>query len=156
MAAWLLRELPPAKRIVDLFSGAGTFTFALAPQAPVHAVDSEARLVAALQSAANRAVLGGRVSSEVRDLFRRPLAAPELKRYDIAVFDPPRAGAREQAAELAKSNVPLVLAASCNPSSFARDARLLADGGYRLVGVVPVDQFRWSAHVELVARFERT
>jgi 23S rRNA (uracil1939-C5)-methyltransferase len=155
MAAWLLRDLPPAKRIVDLFSGAGTFTFALAPHAPVHACDSEARLIAALQAAANRAVLGGRVSSEVRDLFRRPLSAADLKRTDIVLFDPPRAGAREQAAELAKSGVPLVLAASCNPSSFARDARLLVDGGYRLVAVAPVDQFRWSAHVELVARFER-
>jgi 23S rRNA (uracil1939-C5)-methyltransferase len=155
MTALLLRDLKPVKRIIDLFSGAGTFTFPLAHLAPVHAADSDAALINALQVAANRAVLGGRVSSEVRDLFRRPFSAAELKRYDIALFDPPRAGAREQAAELAKSAVPVVLAVSCNPSSFSRDARLLADGGYRLAAVTPVDQFRWSPHVELVARFER-
>jgi 23S rRNA (uracil1939-C5)-methyltransferase len=92
----------------------------------------------------------------VRDLFRRPLSPTELKRFDAVVFDPPRQGADAQARELAASAVPVVVAVSCNPVTFARDARVLVDGGYRLVRVMPVDQFLYSAHVELVARFQRT
>ncbi len=91
----------------------------------------------------------------MRDLFRRPFVAAELKRFEAVVFDPPRQGAQAQARELAASAVPIVVAVSCNPATFARDARILVDGGYRLLQVTPVDQFRYSAHVELVARFER-
>jgi 23S rRNA (uracil1939-C5)-methyltransferase len=88
-------------------------------------------------------------------LLRRPLVAQELKPYDAVVFDPPRQGAEAQARELANSAVPLVVAVSCNPATFARDARLLVDGGYRLIGVTPIDQFRHSAHVEIVALLTR-
>ena len=95
------------------------------------------------------------VEAETRDLFRRPLAPDELKAFDAVVFDPPRQGAEAQARELAASKVPLVIAVSCNAATFARDARMLVDGGYRLTAVTPVDQFRYSAHVEIVARFER-
>ena len=95
------------------------------------------------------------VETAARDLFRRPLVAPELKRFDAAVFDPPRQGAEAQARELANSAIPVVVAVSCHPATFARDARLLIDGGYRITAVTPVDQFRHSAHVEIVARFER-
>ena len=91
----------------------------------------------------------------MRDLFRRPFVAAELNRFDAMVFDPPRQGAQAQAAELAKSKVPLVVAVSCSAATFARDAKILIDGGYRLKRVTPVDQFRYSPHVELVARFER-
>src|SRR5690606_15638785 len=110
--------------------------------------------IAALVRAAQAAGLG-RVSGEVRDLERRPLTHDMLGRYDAVVFDPPRAGAKAQAAALAKSGVPVVVAISCNPATFARDARTLADGGYRLDWVAPVDQFLWSPHVELAARFSR-
>ncbi|MGE5145568.1 MAG: RNA methyltransferase, partial [Candidatus Eiseniibacteriota bacterium] len=122
--------------------------------AVVHAVDGVETAIAALTRAAQRAGLG-RVGAEVRDLARRPLLADELRRYDAVVFDPPRAGAKEQAAELARSPVRIVVAVSCNPATFARDARLLVDGGYGLEWVRPVDQFLWSPHVELVARFAR-
>jgi 23S rRNA (uracil1939-C5)-methyltransferase len=96
-----------------------------------------------------------RVTTEARDLFRRPLLAPELARYDAVCIDPPRAGAEAQARELAASSVPRIASVSCNPVSFARDAAILTAGGYRLDWVQPVDQFRWSGHVELAARFTR-
>ena len=106
-------------------------------------------------AAAARAGLGGRITSERRDIEARPLTADELAGFDAVVFDPPRAGAKAQSALLAASAVPRVVAVSCNPASFARDARLLVDGGYRLARVQPIDQFVWSPHVELVAWFER-
>ncbi|HYL47835.1 MAG TPA: class I SAM-dependent RNA methyltransferase, partial [Stellaceae bacterium] len=99
--------------------------------------------------------LGDRVTVERRDLARRPLSAEELARFDAVVFDPPRTGAAVQSRELAASAVPRVVAVSCNPATFARDARILADGGYTLAHVTPVDSFIWSPHLELVARFER-
>ncbi|MFP5515825.1 MAG: class I SAM-dependent RNA methyltransferase, partial [Alphaproteobacteria bacterium] len=141
----------PAARIADLFAGIGTFSIPLAQQAAVHAVESDEPAVVAL----GRSVQGLRLTVERRDLFETPLSAKELNRYDAVVFDPPRAGAAAQAAALAGAKVPRVVGVSCNPSSFARDARLLVDGGYRLVKVWPVDQFLWSAHVELVGLFER-
>ncbi len=95
------------------------------------------------------------IDAQARDLFRRPLMPEELKRLDAVVFDPPRQGAEAQARALAASKVPLVIAVSCNAATFARDARLLVDGGYRLTAVTPVDQFRHTAHVEIVGRFER-
>jgi 23S rRNA (uracil1939-C5)-methyltransferase len=96
------------------------------------------------------------VETEVRDLFRRPLGADELKRFDAVVFDPPRQGAEAQARALAGSAVPTVIAVSCNPVTLARDARILIDGGYRLTRVTPVDQFLYSIHVEVVALFQRS
>ncbi len=140
---------------VDLFCGCGTFTFPLSAQSRVLAVDSAEAAVAALWAAARRADLAARVAVEVRDLDRAPLLADDLADFDVALFDPPRAGAREQAVQLAASKVPAVIAVSCNPNSFARDARILVNGGYDLVEVTPVDQFPWSGHLELVAKFKK-
>ena len=142
-----------AKRIVDLYAGCGAFTLPLAAAAPVHAVEGNASAARALEQAARRASL--RVTVEQRDLARRPLQGDEFKKIDLVVLDPPRAGAREQSDALAKSKVPTIAYVSCNPATFARDARVLVDGGYRLERVVPVDQFLWSAHIELVAVFRR-
>ncbi|HKF71084.1 MAG TPA: class I SAM-dependent RNA methyltransferase [Stellaceae bacterium] len=155
LAELVLGGVGMPKRMLDLYAGLGTFTFALAERAPVHAVDGARSAIAALGSAAARATLSGRVSAELRDLETRPVMRDELRRFDAAVFDPPRAGAKAQARALAESEVPRVVAVSCNPATFGRDARTLVDGGYRLARVVPVDQFLWSAQVELVAWFER-
>jgi len=144
-----------AAKVADLFAGVGTFTFPLAAQARVVAVDGDAAAIRALDHAARSASSAGRVEPALRDLFRNPLDAAELSQFDAVVFDPPRAGARDQAAELARSPVPVVVGVSCNPASFARDARTLVDGGYCLDLVTPVDQFVWSAHVELVGIFRR-
>ena len=154
LVAEVLAGLDHAHRVADLFAGLGTFSFALAGRAAVHAVDGSRPAVLALAAAARQAGLP-RVGSECRDLEARPVLAGEFTRFDAVVFDPPRAGARAQCAELAKSAVRRIIAVSCNPATFARDARLLVDGGYRLSRVLPVDQFVWSPHVELVARFER-
>jgi 23S rRNA (uracil1939-C5)-methyltransferase len=121
----------------------------------VSAFDSDAGAVAALQGAAAATSGLKPVKAEARDLFRRPLVPAELSDFDAVVFDPPRQGAQAQAERLAASRVPLIVAVSCNVATFARDARLLVDGGYRLESVVPVDQFRHTPHVELVARFSR-
>ncbi|HZD24921.1 MAG TPA: RNA methyltransferase, partial [Alphaproteobacteria bacterium] len=144
-----------AGRIADLYAGIGTFSFALARAAPVYAAEQDAAAVAALVAARNGAAGLKQIEAEMRDLVRRPLGPGELARFDAVVFDPPRAGAARQVEELARSKVPLVVAVSCNPATFARDSRTLADGGYRLERVTPVDQFLWSAHVELVATFRR-
>jgi 23S rRNA (uracil1939-C5)-methyltransferase len=149
----VLAGIGEAKHVADLFCGVGTFGFALAANAKVHAVDGDKAAIAALQAAARRA--GVAVEDEVRDLNMRPLLAEEFDRFDAVAFDPPYAGAAAQSRELARSTVKRIVAVSCNPASFARDARTLADGGYRLTRIVPVDQFVWSAEVELVAWFER-
>ncbi len=154
LARLVVGYLSDAAAVADLFAGVGPFALRLAERARVHAVDSDAAAIAALRQAS--AVPGFKpVETEVRDLFRRPLLAAELARFDAVVFDPPRQGAQAQARALAESKVPVVVAVSCNPATFARDARLLVDGGYRLLAVTPVDQFRYSAHVEIVARFAR-
>ena len=145
-----------APRIADLFAGIGTFAFALAGQARVHAVEGWAPAVAAITQAARRAGLAERVTSEMRDLQRRPLDPDELAGYGAVVLDPPRVGAKQQAASLARARVPRLAAVSCNPASFARDARILIAGGYCLVTVQPIDQFVWTPHIELVAEFIRT
>ena len=149
----VVSALADRKRVADLYAGCGTFTLALAAKAKVHAVEGDGPALAALADAARG--LGGRVSTERRDLARAPLAAAELDRFDGLVFDPPRAGAKEQAAEIARSRLGLVVAVSCHPGSFARDARILVDGGFRLERVMPVDQFPWSPHLELVGVFRR-
>src|SRR6185312_10994748 len=131
------------------------FSFPLAEIAPVHAVDSAEAAVQAITAALATAPGLKGIVAEARDLVRRPVLAEELKRIDVAVFDPPRAGAAEQAAELARSAVGRVVAVSCNPATFARDARTLLDAGFRLQRVLPVDQFLWSPHLELVGVFER-
>src|ERR1700720_5059298 len=152
LARLVVSHVSDAAAVADLFAGVGPFALRLAERSHVHAVDSDAAAIAALRQAS--AVPGFKpVETEVRDLFRRPLLPPELARFDAVVFDPPRQGAQAQARALAESKVPVVVAVSCNPATFARDARLLVDGGYRLLAVTPVDQFRYSAHVEIVARF---
>jgi len=147
-----------ARRVADLHCGCGSFTFPLAAYAPaspqVHAVDASEAAVETVRAAANAAGLT-RISTERRDLDRRPLRVEELNRFDAVVFDPPRAGAQAQAQELARSRVPLIAAVSCNPGSFARDAEILVAGGYALDWVQPVDQFPWTPHVELAARLVR-
>jgi 23S rRNA (uracil1939-C5)-methyltransferase len=142
-----------ARRITDLFAGAGTFALPLAAQAEVHAVEGDAALVAALDKGWRMAEGLHRVTHELRDLFRRPLEPDEFRHVQAVVIDPPRAGAEAQMATLTRSGVPVIAAVSCNPVTFARDAKLLLAGGYRLDWVQVVDQFRWAAHVELVARF---
>ena len=144
-----------AKRVADLFCGIGTFALALARKARVFAADSDGDAIAALEAAWRGTERRKPIETRVRDLFREPLSRKELEPFDAVVFDPPRAGAKAQAEMLAKSKVPVIAAVSCNPATFARDARILIDGGYKLEAVTPVDQFVWSEHVELVARLVR-
>lgn len=144
-----------ARRVADLFAGCGTFALPLAARAQVHAVEGDAAMLAALDAGWRQAQGLRRITTEARDLFRRPLLPDELARFDAVAIDPPRAGAQAQVAQIAASGVPVVAAVSCNPVSFARDARVLCAAGYRLDWVQVVDQFRWSAHVELAARFIR-
>jgi 23S rRNA (uracil1939-C5)-methyltransferase len=144
-----------AGRIADLFAGSGTFALPLAAQAEIHAVEGEAAMLTALDAGWRRTPGLHRTTTEPRDLFRRPLMPDELKRFEAVVIDPPRAGAEAQARELAASGVPVIAAVSCNPVTFARDARLLTEAGYRIDWIQVVDQFRWSSHVELVACFKR-
>ncbi|HEX8233559.1 MAG TPA: RNA methyltransferase [Caulobacteraceae bacterium] len=154
MAAFIAEALGGAVRVADLFCGAGTFTFPMAEATPVHAADGAPDAVGALAAAAVTPGLKP-ITTEVRDLFREPLSPAELRPFDAAVFDPPRAGAAEQAHAFAASGLTRVVGVSCNPSTFARDARALVDGGFRLERVLPVDQFLWSPHVELVGLFAR-
>jgi 23S rRNA (uracil1939-C5)-methyltransferase len=154
LARLVCRHAGAATSVADLFCGVGPFALRLAEQARVTAADGEAGAIAALREAAKAPGLKP-VAAEARDLFRRPLVPEELRRFDAVVFDPPRQGAEAQARQLAASGVPQVVAVSCNVATFARDARILVDGGYRLTEVTPVDQFRHSAHVETVAKFER-
>jgi 23S rRNA (uracil1939-C5)-methyltransferase len=148
-----------AKKIVDLFSGCGTFALPLAREATVLAVDGERASIDALLKAAAAAQGAGvrinPVKAETRDLFERPMTAKELNGFDAVVFDPPRAGAKAQAGEIAASRVPVVVGVSCNPATFARDAAILKAGGYALTRTTPVDQFVYSPHVELVGLFRR-
>ena len=152
----VVRASAGARRIADLYAGCGTLSFPLAAQgARVRAIEGDAGQVAAFDTAIRHAGLAGRLSVERRDLARRPLVGDELAGFDFVVLDPPRAGARAQAEALARSTVARVIAVSCDPGSFARDARILVDGGYRLESVAPIDQFLWSAHLELVGEFRR-
>lgn len=155
MASLVVEHLRPAKAVADLFSGVGTFAFRLAREHAVHAVESEAAALIAVDRA-QRVPQGLKpITTERRDLFRRPLTVKELNRFGGVVFDPPRAGADAVARELARSTVPRVAAVSCNPTTLARDARILIEGGYTLLQVVPIDQFLWTHHVEVVALFAR-
>ncbi len=153
LQSFVLESAKGARTVADLFAGCGTLALALAEHHAVHAADSVAPQVDALLAAARQDRT--RVTGESRDLFRRPLLSTELSRFDVVVLDPPRPGALAQAKALAQSKVAKVLYVSCNAASFARDARILADGGYRLERVRPIDQFLWSPHVELFAQFSR-
>ena len=151
LQAAVLAATAGAGTCADLFCGVGTFALPLSGKMRVHAADAAGPAVEALGGAARAA--GRRLSVEHRDLFRRPLRADELKRFDAVVIDPPRAGAAAQTAELAAAKAPMIAAVSCNPNTFARDAALLTAAGYRLEKLWPVGQFRWSKHVELAAQF---
>ena len=143
----------PAAMVADLFTGLGTFALAMTPAAKVYAAEAGRDAFMALKSGA--AMAGRMVFAEHRDLYRRPLTPAELDRFEAIVLDPPRAGAREQAINLAASKVPVIAYVSCNPGTFARDAQIICEGGYALDWIQPVGQFRWSTHVELAARFSR-
>jgi 23S rRNA (uracil1939-C5)-methyltransferase len=155
LAALVSKHCERAKHIADLFCGVGPFALRLAAKSRISAFDSDAASVAALNKAAASTPGLKPVKAEARDLFRRPLVPQELRDFDGVVFDPPRQGAQAQARQLAASKVALVVAVSCNVATFARDARILIEGGYSIEGVTPLDQFRHTAHVELVARFRR-
>lgn len=144
-----------AQRIVDLFAGCGTFTLPLAKRAEVHAVEGEADMLAALDRGWRAGHQLRKVTTEARDLFRRPLEPDELRHFDAAVIDPPRAGADAQIATLTRSEIKTIAMVSCNPITFARDAKTLVDAGFKMPWVQTVDQFRWSPHVEMVAAFTR-
>ncbi|MEQ8934654.1 MAG: hypothetical protein RIE56_02550, partial [Amphiplicatus sp.] len=154
LAGLVERSATGVRRTLDLFCGAGAFSLPLSKTATVHAVDSDRPAIAALAAAARSSPYRP-ITTEARNLFERPLMADDLRDYDLVLFDPPRAGAREQAGEIARSRVPAVIGVSCNPATFARDAALLAAGGYALLEVTPVDQFVYSPHVELVGVFAK-
>jgi 23S rRNA (uracil1939-C5)-methyltransferase len=144
----------PKGRVADLFAGCGTLSLPLARSRAVLALDGNAEAIAALDGAARRAVLNT-LKAERRDLARRPLAADELKGFAAAVFDPPQAGALAQARALAEAKLPVIVAVSCDPATLARDLKVLAEGGYALERVTPVDQFLWSSRIEAVAVMRR-
>jgi len=155
LCARVVAAVRGARRIADLFCGAGTFTFALARRAKVRAVDGESSAIAALKAGRDSTQGLKPIDTLVRDLFREPLSRKELEPFDAVIFDPPRAGAQAQARMLAKSHVPVIVAVSCNPGTLARDLAILIEGGYRLEVLQPVDQFLYSAHVECVAVLRR-
>ncbi|RXT28613.1 RNA methyltransferase [Rhizobium leguminosarum] len=155
MAELVTAHAGKAKRIADLFAGSGTFSLRLARIGRVHAVEAEAKALAALDHAARNTQGLKPVTVEKRDLFRRPLMTQEFKPYDAVVFDPPRAGAEFQCQELARSGVKKIVAVSCNPLTLARDLAILVEGGYRITQVTPIDQFLWTSHVEVVATLEK-
>ncbi|WP_321389161.1 hypothetical protein [Emcibacter sp.] len=148
-------HLKEGGKLVDIFAGVGTFSVPALEKMAVHVLEGSAEMVAALQKSINLTPPTRPFSAEVRDLFIRPYLRHELAGFDVAVIDPPRAGAREQVAELAASTVPTIVMVSCNPATFARDARTLVDGGYSMGPVTPVDQFLWSSHLEVVSVFTR-
>lgn len=155
LAKLVLEGIGKAKSVADLFCGLGPFTLRIAEQARVFAADADKSAITALQNAVRHTQGLKPVTGSTRDLFREPLVPFELTGYDAVVFDPPRAGAEAQARELARSKVKTVVAVSCEPRTFARDAAILIAGGYQLETVTPVDQFAWSTHVELVGVFRR-
>jgi 23S rRNA (uracil1939-C5)-methyltransferase len=155
MAALAIAHIGKAKKVVDLFSGVGTFALRLARASSVLAVESDEKAVKSLDFAARNTQGLKPVTAERRDLFRRPLMTSEFKGFDAVVFDPPRAGAEAQCAELARSQVKKIVAISCNPLTLARDLSILIAGGYRVDKVTPIDQFLWSPHVEAVATLSK-
>jgi 23S rRNA (uracil1939-C5)-methyltransferase len=155
MAGVVSGHLRKAKRIADLFAGSGAFALRLAEHSAIHAVESDAAALAALDRGARNVQGLKPVTVERRDLTRRPLLAKELKPYDGLVFDPPRAGAEEVVRQLARADVARVAAVSCNPATLARDLAILVKGGYRITRVQPIDQFLWSPHVEVVALLQK-
>lgn len=155
MGELIQEALSGVRSAADLFCGVGTFTFAMAQTAQVLAADMSAPAIVALKGAIAGAPGLKAITAEARDLSRRPMSAADLKKVEAVVFDPPRAGAQIQAVEIGASKAHTAVAVSCNPATFARDARILVDAGFRLERVTPVDQFLWSPHIELVGVFRR-
>ncbi|MER5172113.1 class I SAM-dependent RNA methyltransferase [Thioclava kandeliae] len=155
LTEFVLENLGKAAKVVDLFSGSGTFTLPLASHADVHAVEAEAPMLEALDQGWRKAQGLHRVTHEVRDLFRRPLLPDELDRFDVIVIDPPRAGAESQIAEICSSKAKRIVHVSCSPITFSRDAKTLLEAGFVMEKLIAVDQFRWSAHIEIAALFTR-
>ena len=155
LSACVSEAVGSAKHVVDLFAGCGTFTLPAAQTAEVKAYEGEEALIKALDTSWRMTKGLKRIDAQTRDLFRRPLLPEELRKVDAVIIDPPRAGSEAQCIELAASAVPRIAAVSCNPVTFARDAMILKNGGYTLDWVQPVDQFRWSSHVEIAAQFTK-
>ncbi|NOZ43138.1 MAG: class I SAM-dependent RNA methyltransferase [Alphaproteobacteria bacterium] len=155
LSHFVTAALQDAGRIVDIFAGCGTFTVALIPDHAVHAVDGAAAMITALTTSCRHMGQIRVLTTEVRDLFLRPLRSDELNRYDAAIIDPPRAGARDQMQEIVKSDMTNIVMISCNAATFARDARILVDGGFTLGAILPVDQFLFSPHIEIITTFRR-
>jgi 23S rRNA (uracil1939-C5)-methyltransferase len=155
LAGLVLQCTGKPKTVLDLFCGIGPFALRLAEQARVTAIDSDQAAIDALARAAQATPGLKQVTALKRDLFRLPMSAAELAAFDAVIFDPPRQGAEAQAREIARSKAKTVIAVSCNAATFARDAAILIDGGYTVRRVVPVDQFKYTAHVEIVAQFVR-
>ncbi len=155
LATFAEQALADSRKVADLFCGAGAFALRLARRREIYAADTDAAAVAALARAAATTPTLRKLVAETRDLFRRPLRSDELAAFDAALIDPPRAGALEQSRALAASALPLIASISCNAATFARDARILVDGGFRIEAVTPLDQFRFSPHVEIAAVFRR-
>ena len=155
MVDFAVAQAQGASRLADLYCGVGTFTFRLAEIGAVHAAEMSAPAIEALKAAIGSTPGLKPIQAEARDLIRRPVLSTELAKTDVVVIDPPRAGAAEQTVEIAKSKVAKVISVSCNPATFAKDARALVDAGFRLEKVLPVDQFVWSPHIELVGVFSR-
>jgi 23S rRNA (uracil1939-C5)-methyltransferase len=143
------------RHILDLYAGCGGYSFVMAAYARVHAVEGDASMTSTILNTARKYNLSSQVTAEARDLVKQPFQVKDLNKYDAVVINPPRNGAKAQAEFLAKSKVPVVAMVSCNPVTFATDAKILAEGGYTLKRAVPIDQFVWSSHLELVARFEK-
>jgi 23S rRNA (uracil1939-C5)-methyltransferase len=155
LARLVIEALGKAKSVADLFCGCGPFALRVAERARVEAFDSDRAAIGALAAAVKQTSGLKPLTAAVRDLFREPLVANELKGFEAVIFDPPRAGAEAQARQLAKSQVKTIVAVSCDPQTLARDARILIDGGYAMEWLAPVDQFKWTSHVETVARFRK-
>lgn len=151
----VLEVISGTKKVVDLFAGCGTFTLPIAKTAETHAFEGDNAMIEALDQGWRKSQGLKQVTAKTRDLFRNPLLAEDLSGFDAIVIDPPRAGAKAQVEQIAQSSVPVIAFVSCNPVTFARDARILTEGGYRLDWVRVVDQFRWSSHVEVAAKFTR-
>lgn len=153
LAEYAVKLTHGAKKIADLFAGCGPFTLRLGHHADIHAVEGDAAMLRALEQAARQTPDLRKISTEKRDLFKRPLLVSEINNFDAIVLDPPRAGAEAQSRELAKSDMERIVYISCDAQSFARDAALLTTGGYHLETIIPVDQFRYSPHIEIISSF---
>ena len=152
----MLASLQDGSHVVDLFSGCGTFSIAAAQTANVHAVENNKEMLSALKSSSNIMTGIKQITTELRDLFMRPLLPHELDKFDVAIIDPPRAGAKHQIQEIINSKIKTLVMVSCNPLSFARDVQDLSLAGFKMGSVTPVDQFLFSPHLEIITIFKRT